>query len=296
MTTGHLVNAETIRSRKQPKKTSSQATITRAPFNGNVRANLPIPDFIDNYNANMGQVDVANQLRAPYTAHFQRNCKEFFPGMFWLVDMVNVNIWKIFQHQNQSFLTYSTGNRDSRSHRKFLEILVDLLFLCTEEQYPEQVPQPLATNPFNYPRYLYTPREQLKRKAIEELLQPIRGVIGRPLQRIPATFTALLHHQHIPTENYGRCIICRNSITTREARKQQNIEINLQKEASIPGTLVLSFTQEIPREIEQEPIALRNRIRGAQTKWKCSECLQPIYKGRKGGKSCWDLVHRQIAR
>ena len=82
ITTGHLVNAETIRSRKQPKKSSSQANITREPFNGNFRANLPIPDFIDRYNANMGQVDVANQLRAPYTAYFRRNCKEFFPGMF----------------------------------------------------------------------------------------------------------------------------------------------------------------------------------------------------------------------
>jgi hypothetical protein len=286
MTTGHLVNAEIIRSRKQPKKTSSQANITRVPFNGNVRANLPIPEFIDRYNANMGQVDVANQLRASYTAHFQRNCKEFFPGMFWLVDMVNVNIWKIFQSLNESFLTYSTGNRDSRSHRKFLEILVDLLFLCTEEQYPEQVPQPLTSNPFDYPRYSYIPREQLKRKAINELLQPIRGVIGRPSRSTLALSTSLSLHQHVPTETSGYCISCRNSTIEVE-------RISIQKEILIPGTLVISFNQGIAITESRGP---QKRFRGTQTKWKCSECLQSICKGRKGEVSCWDLVHRQIAK
>ena len=140
----------------------------------------------------MGQVDVANQLRASYTAHFQRNYKEFFPGMFWLVNMVNVNIWKIFQSLNESFLTYSTGNRDSRSHRIFLEILVDLLFLYTDKGYPESIPIPKSL--FDYPRYSYRPREQLKRKAIEELLQPIRGARGRPLWSTPALGTPLSLH------------------------------------------------------------------------------------------------------
>jgi hypothetical protein len=92
MTTGHAINAETIRLRRQPKKTSSQAAITREPFNGEYRAELPVPDFINRYNLNMGHVDVANQLRAPFTTHFNRNCKEYFPGMFWLINMVNVNI------------------------------------------------------------------------------------------------------------------------------------------------------------------------------------------------------------
>ena len=288
MTTGHLVNAETIRSRKQPKKTSSQANITRVPFNGNVRANLPIPDFIDRYNANMGQVDVANQLRAPYTAHFQRNYKEFFPGMFWLIDMVNVNIWKIFQSLNESFLTYSTGNRDSRSHRIFLEILVDLLFLCTEEQYPEQVPQPLTSNLFDYPRYSYIPREQLKRKAINELLQPIRGARGRPSWSTPALSTPLSLHQHVPTEREGHCIICRNSIETLQKRDLGD--------SSIPRALVISFNQGITREEEPRLERPKKRVRGTKTKWKCSVCLQPICKGQIGRVSCWDLVHRQIAK
>jgi hypothetical protein len=211
MTTGHLVDEEILRLRKQPKKTASQAAITWKPFEGNVRKELPIPTFIDGYNHYMGQVDVANQLRASYTVHFNRNLKEFFPGMFWLIDLVNTNIWKIFQSLNMSYLTFTTGNRDPRSHRHFLEILVDLLFLCTDEGYPERVPKPPPHLPFEYPRYSYIPREQLKRKQIDELLQPIKGIPGRPTQRIPASFAPLVGHKHIPTGKRGFCIICRNS-------------------------------------------------------------------------------------
>jgi hypothetical protein len=92
MTTGHAINAETIRLRRQPKKTSSQAAITREPFNGEYRAKLPVPDFIDKYNLNIGQVDVVNQLRAPFTTYFNRNQKKYFLGMFWLINIVNMNI------------------------------------------------------------------------------------------------------------------------------------------------------------------------------------------------------------
>jgi hypothetical protein len=81
----------------------------------------------------MGQVDVTNQLRAGYTVHFIRNLKEFFPGMFWLLDLVNINIWKLFENINKSVLVYITGTRITRAHRLFLEVLVDLMFLCTDE-------------------------------------------------------------------------------------------------------------------------------------------------------------------
>jgi hypothetical protein len=91
MTTRYLVEEEILRLRRKSLKTSSQAIITRKPFEGKVRTELSIPAFINNYNHYMGQVDVANQLRAPYIVHFNRNLKEFFPGMFWLINMVNVN-------------------------------------------------------------------------------------------------------------------------------------------------------------------------------------------------------------
>jgi hypothetical protein len=236
----------------------------------------------------MGQVDVANQLRAPYTVHFNRNSKEFFPGMFWLINMVNTNCWKIFQSLNKSFLTFTTGNRDPRSHRHYLEILVNLMFLCTDTEYPEQIPQPPKHQPFSYPRFTYQPREQLKRKAIDELLQPIRGIPGRPVKQIPS-FTPLVSHQHVPTSTRGHCIICRESSQQQKERKE---DLSL-------GELVLSFTVQRPLEQEATSLTIQKVSRGPRgtnTAWKCSECLFPICKGLKGGVSCWDLAHRQIAR
>jgi hypothetical protein len=203
--------------------------------------------------------------------------------------MVNVNIWKIFESLNKSYLTFTSGNRDSRAHRQFYEILVDLIFLCTYEDYPDTILQPPLHQPFEYPRYSYIPREQLKRKQIDEILQSIRGIPGRPTQRIPASFAPLIKHTHIPTNKNGYCVICRSSSTVVEV-------YSAKKEIAIPGTRVLSFNAEEPHKDEQEGIKKRKTFRGTQTKWKCSECLQPIYKGSKGGVSCWDLAHRQIDR
>jgi hypothetical protein len=39
----------------------------------------------------MNSVDVANQLRATPAVHFSRNKKEFFPGIFWSIDMILTN-------------------------------------------------------------------------------------------------------------------------------------------------------------------------------------------------------------
>jgi hypothetical protein len=73
MTTGHLIESKTFRLRKKPKKTASNARITREPFGNNSIKILPIPTFIDDYNHYMGGIDQSNQLRAAFTTHFPRN-------------------------------------------------------------------------------------------------------------------------------------------------------------------------------------------------------------------------------
>jgi hypothetical protein len=50
MTTGHLIKSKTFQLRKKPKKTASNARITREPFGNNSTKILPIPTFIDDYN------------------------------------------------------------------------------------------------------------------------------------------------------------------------------------------------------------------------------------------------------
>jgi hypothetical protein len=39
----------------------------------------------------MNLVDIANQLRAIVIVYFSRNEKEFFPGIFWSIDMILTN-------------------------------------------------------------------------------------------------------------------------------------------------------------------------------------------------------------
>jgi hypothetical protein len=82
MTTGHRIEPKTFRMRKRPKKTASNAKITRKPFGENSIKILSIPTFIDDYNHYIRGMDQSNQLRASFTTYFPRNQKEFFPEAF----------------------------------------------------------------------------------------------------------------------------------------------------------------------------------------------------------------------
>jgi hypothetical protein len=79
----------TVRNRRKPKKTSTQANITKKPFQMfnppsgckdpyEQRRLLPIPGMIDDYNHHMGAVDIADQLRAKFTTA-QRTKRSWLP-------------------------------------------------------------------------------------------------------------------------------------------------------------------------------------------------------------------------
>ena len=91
MTIGHVFIKEITRNRKRPKKTSINSIIAREVFDGQHRKELEIPIFIDCYNHYMNLVDMVNQLRVTTTVHFNRNEKEFFPRIFWAIDMILTN-------------------------------------------------------------------------------------------------------------------------------------------------------------------------------------------------------------
>jgi hypothetical protein len=105
MITGHLPTEEITRNRKRPKKISTNSSIAREVFDRQYRKQLEIPLFIDCYNYHMNSVDIANQLRATVTVHFSRNKKEFFPGMFWSINMILTNYWKIYESLCSPFLS-----------------------------------------------------------------------------------------------------------------------------------------------------------------------------------------------
>jgi hypothetical protein len=293
MTTGHLPTEEITRDRKRPKKTSTNSSIAREVFDGQHRKKLKIPLFIDCYNHHMNSVDVANQLRATATVHFSRNEKEFFPGMFWSIDMILTNCWKIYESLYGPFLS-SIQKRRRGAHREFLEALVELLFLCDSETYAEMVP---GTSFKEYPKYDYLPHKSGPKPQfpgpISQSLTDIsrktpfifKGDPGRPRTSIPAKITPISQHQHIKTTTHGYCLICRNS------EKVQGIQIA--RTERIYGT-TLKLSEGLLEEVlplSKEEIKDPKRFRGTLTKWKCSECAVPICKIQS---DCWEKAHRRL--
>jgi hypothetical protein len=205
MTTGHLPIEKITRDRKRPKKISTNSSIAREVFDRQHRKQLEIPLFIDCYNHHMNSVDIANQLRATVTVHFSRNEKEFFPGMFWSINMILTNYWKIYESLYGPFLSF-TQKRHPRAHREFLEALVELLFLCDSETYTEMVP---GTSFKQYPKYNYSPHKPGRKSAKDTSLDLIdlsqknpfvfKGDPGRPRVSIPAKITPISQHHHIKT-------------------------------------------------------------------------------------------------
>ena len=53
----------------------------------------------------MNLVDVANQLRAIAIIYFSRNEKEFFPRIFWAIDIILTNCWKIYESLYGPFIS-----------------------------------------------------------------------------------------------------------------------------------------------------------------------------------------------
>src|SRR5437762_1654643 len=194
----------------------------------------------------MNSVDVANQLRATATVHFSRNEKEFFPGMFWAIDMILTNCWKIYESLYGPFIS-PTEKRQSTTHRTFLEALVKLLFLCDSEKYAENVS---GTSFKEYPKYSYIPHKT-DPKPKEIPLDLINLSRKTPLvfkedsgclrTSISAKITPISQHQHIKTTTSGHCLIYRNS------KKIQNTQIAKTK-SIIYGT-ILKLSEKALKEV-----------------------------------------------
>jgi hypothetical protein len=75
----------------------------------------------------MGGINQSNQLRALFTTYFSRNQKEFFLDAFWAIDIAVYNSYKLHLALDGP-KTSSTGKRNPRQHREWVENLVNLLF------------------------------------------------------------------------------------------------------------------------------------------------------------------------
>jgi hypothetical protein len=120
--TVHTANDFVARQRKRPAKTSTSARIVRIVFGDCPTKELLIPIFIDDYNHNMGGVDIANQLRESYETHKMTN-RNWWPLFYWLIDATVINSYRLYQiHMTQ------LGQQSILSHVEFRTSLYCSLF------------------------------------------------------------------------------------------------------------------------------------------------------------------------
>jgi hypothetical protein len=258
MTTGCRIEPKIFRMRKRPKKTASNARITREPFGELPQKILPIPTFINDYNHYMGGVDQANQLRAAFTTYFPRNEKEFFPGAFWAIDMTVSNSYKLHLALNGSKTT-STGKRDPQQHRKWIEDLIDLLFQVDSDDFGQEIALKL------FPKYQYQSVSiGPKRDGKEAFLKAINNGLNH-------------YYSENSPKKRGYYLFCVQKGTV-SAIKEQKFQTSL-------SCLTLQFNKGDTSEISAKKEPKRQRVRGKHTKWWCYECNKFICQ------DYWSLYH-----
>ena len=103
---------EIMRERRRPRDTSANAVKVRAVFGNSPRKEFEILKVVDDYNFNMGGVDIANQLRSYYSTQ-QIVRRNWMPIFFWILDTTIINSYLIAR-KRRSLLT----------HREFRSSLV----------------------------------------------------------------------------------------------------------------------------------------------------------------------------
>jgi hypothetical protein len=214
--------------------------------------------------------------------------------MFWSIDMILTNCWKIYESLYGPFLS-STQKRRFGAHREFIEALVELLFSCDSESYAEIIS---GTSFKEYPKYHYLPHKSgPKPQFPEPIFQSLtdisrkipfvfKGDPGRPKTSIPAQITPIFRHQHIKTTTLGWCLICRNSNRTEGKRIAQR--------ENIAYETIFQLSEKTLKEVKflsKDSLEKPKRIRGRRTVWKCSECTVPICRP---GEPCWNIAHRRL--
>jgi hypothetical protein len=110
--------------RRRPSKTSTNGSAAWKAFGDNPRMVMPIPRLIDDYNQNMGGVDIANQFRQPYETH-RTTHRVWFPLFYWLIDAMIVNAYRLqYLYQKEQ----GVPNKKLPSQLGFREALYKRLF------------------------------------------------------------------------------------------------------------------------------------------------------------------------
>ena len=93
----HVIDGEgsrVLRDRRRPRETSTNSKKVREIFEGSSCKTIPIPTIVDDYNHNMGGVDVADQLRSYYSTQLAVS-RTWMPLFFWILDTSIINSYII---------------------------------------------------------------------------------------------------------------------------------------------------------------------------------------------------------
>jgi hypothetical protein len=112
------------RKRRRPAKTSTNGRIVREVFGTDSVKELRIPCFIDDYNQNMGGVDLANQFREAYETH-KPSLRNWWPLFYWLIDVACVNSYILYR--------LHTTEKHPLSHLQFRQELARKLLSYSEK-------------------------------------------------------------------------------------------------------------------------------------------------------------------
>jgi hypothetical protein len=92
--------------RKRPAKTSTNGRIVGKAFGDEYVKNIYIPCFIDDYNHNIGGIDLANQYRESYET-YRASLRNWWPLFYWLIDIACINAYRLYRlHIGEKGLTH----------------------------------------------------------------------------------------------------------------------------------------------------------------------------------------------
>ena len=152
--------------------------------------------------------------------------------------------------------TSSTGKRDPREHREWVEELVELLFQVKNDDFGEEI----TSKP--YPKYVYEPVSKgPKSEKIEAFLENIDG------------FSSDHIYGENPLKKRGYCFFC----PKKDQKKRKSTNFLFEK--------TLKLSKEDLVEIKEKKESKTKRFRSKQTKEWCFDCQKFICK------DCWSLYH-----
>ena len=179
-----------IRSRRRPQITSTNGPLVRKVFGEDVRKDLEIPTFIDDYHHFMGGVDIADQLRAYYSTQ-RISLRSWNPLFFWMLDTAILNAYLVGRQLH--------GNHYMQ-HKEFRENLWNTLFSYSAHVFSERKLAKFYTPTTT--QYTFTPESSIKIQSHQE---------NKEIETLEHKWKAL--------EKQTRCYNCRAIFSATKKRK-----------------------------------------------------------------------------